>query len=284
MVIPGALGAQNGQLEIGIDSRNGDVKAVYFVAGAVGVGHRVNGRLQPVALVGGGVGGHARIQVDDFLGLQTDVEGHRAVFHRQRAHAVHGFVGVEHAAVGVELSGVYAVRQRGSGGLGFRDGRGRGRGGGRGGFFRGDRLGRALGGGRCGRTAARQQQGSESQRCELELFHAFLTSFYTYLSGNSGRQRGRIGNPPLRRGAAARGLAALQGITSDAGRTCPAPAVLSQKPKNCPELTLRAEWVFLSRSGNRWRPRRGQRRAAGCRRSRPDLRSGCRRSQSSRRR
>ena len=181
MVIPGALGTEDGQLEIGIDSRNGDVKAVYFVAGAVGVGHRVNGRLQPVALVGRGVGCHARIQVDDLLGLQTDVEGHRAVFHRQRAHAVHGFVGVEHTAVGVELSGVYAVRQRGSGGLGFRDGRGRGRGGGRGGFFRGDRLGRALGGGRCGRTAARQQQGSESQGCELELFHAFLTSFYIYI-------------------------------------------------------------------------------------------------------
>ena len=181
MVIPGALGAEDGQLEIGIDSRNGDVKAVYFVAGAVGVGHRVNGRLQPVALVGGGVGGHARIQVDDLLGLQADVEGHRAVFHRQRAHAVHGFVGVEHTAVGVELSGVYAVRQRGSGGRGFRDGRGRGRCGGRGGFFRGDRLGRALGGGRCGRTAARQQQGSESQGCELELFHAFLTSFYIFI-------------------------------------------------------------------------------------------------------
>ena len=49
----------------------------------------------------------------------------------------------------------------------------------RGGFFRGDRLGRALCGGRCGRTAARQQQGSESQGCELELFHAFLTSFYS---------------------------------------------------------------------------------------------------------
>ena len=78
-----------------------------------------------------------------------------------------------HTAVGVELSGVYAVRQRGSGG--------RGRGGGRGGFFRGDRLGRALGGGRCGRTAARQQQGSESQGCELELFHAFLTSFYIFI-------------------------------------------------------------------------------------------------------
>ena len=117
-------------------------------------------------------------------------------------------------------------------------------------------------------TAARQQQGSESQGCELELFHAFLTSFYIYLSGISGRQRGRIWNPPLRRGRASH-------------RT---QAVLSQKPKNCPELTLRAEWVFLSRSGNRWRPRHGQRRAAGCRRSRPDLRSGCRRSQSSRRR
>ena len=69
MVIPGALGAEDGQLEIGIDSRNGDVKAVYFVAGAVGVGHRVNGRLQPVALVGGGVGGHARIQVVDNVDL-----------------------------------------------------------------------------------------------------------------------------------------------------------------------------------------------------------------------
>ena len=94
------------------------------------------------------------------------------------------------------------------------------------------------------------------------------------LSGISGRRRGRIWNPPLRRGRASH--------RTQAGHARPQPCF--PKIKNCPELTLRAEWVFLSRSGNRWRPRHGQRRAAGCRRSRPDLRSGCRRSQSSRRR
>ena len=39
------------------------------------------------------------------------MEGHHAVFHGQGALAVAGFIGVEHTAVGLEISGIYAVRQ-----------------------------------------------------------------------------------------------------------------------------------------------------------------------------
>ena len=147
MVVPLALGAQNGKIKVRIHSSDRNVKAVHLLRGAVGIGDGICGGLQPVGLVVGGIGSLAQIQVDDLLGLQTDVEGHRAVFHRQRAHAVAGFVGVEHAAVGVKLGGIHTIRQ--SGGLSSRR------------SHRGCRLGRSSTGScrRCrGRSAAAHQQ------------------------------------------------------------------------------------------------------------------------------
>ena len=41
-------------------------------------------------------------------GSKADMEGHLAVLHGQGALAVAGFVGVEHAAVGVKLGGIHA--------------------------------------------------------------------------------------------------------------------------------------------------------------------------------
>ena len=43
------------------------------------------------------------------------MDGHLPVLHGQHALAVAGLVGVEHTAVGVEIRGVHAVRQRGLG-------------------------------------------------------------------------------------------------------------------------------------------------------------------------
>ena len=43
------------------------------------------------------------------------MNGHLPVLHGQHALAVAGLVGVEHTAVGVEIRGVHAVRQRGLG-------------------------------------------------------------------------------------------------------------------------------------------------------------------------
>ena len=45
------------------------------------------------------------------------MNGHLPVLHGQYALAVAGLVGVEHTAVGVEIRGVHAVRQRGLGGI-----------------------------------------------------------------------------------------------------------------------------------------------------------------------
>ena len=125
-----------------------------------------------------------------------------------------------------------------SGGLGFRDGRGRGRGGGRGGSsMRPPRT--------CSRrstlrnsTAARQRRGSESQ--DAWSFSCFpSTSFYIYIyqalaGGGAGRDM-----EPLRCGGASH--------RTQAGHTQPCRAF----PKT-PRVTLQAEWVFLSRSGNQW--------------------------------
>ena len=121
MVVPLALGAQNGKVKVRIHSSDRNVKAVHLLRGAVGIGDGICGGLQP--------------------------EGHLAVLHGQGALAVAGFVGVEHAAVGVKLGGIHTIRQ--SGGLSGRR------------SHRGCRLGRSSTGScrRCrGRSAAARQQ------------------------------------------------------------------------------------------------------------------------------
>ena len=115
MVVPLALGAQNGKVKVRIHSSDRDVKAVHLLRGAVGIGDGICGGLQPVGLVVGGIGSLAQIQVDDMGGSKADMEGHLAVLHGQGALAVAGFVGVEHAAVGIEVRGVNAVGKRGLG-------------------------------------------------------------------------------------------------------------------------------------------------------------------------
>ena len=123
MVVPLALGAQNGKVKVRIHSSDRDVKAVHLLRGAVGIGDGICGGLQPVGRVGCGVRSLAQIQVDDVGGSQTDVEGHLSILHGQGALAVAGFVGVEHAAVGVKLGGIHTIRQ--SGGLSGRRSYGR---------------------------------------------------------------------------------------------------------------------------------------------------------------
>ena len=123
MVVPLALGAKNGKVKVRIHSSDRDVKAVHLLRGAVGIGNGICGGLQPVGLVVGGIGSLAQIQVDDMGGSKADMEGHLAVLHGQGALAVAGFVGVEHAAVGVKLGGIHAIRQ--SGGLSGRRSHGR---------------------------------------------------------------------------------------------------------------------------------------------------------------
>ena len=46
MVVPNALRADHGKVEVNINARDRDVVAVDFFAQTVGIGHRVNGRLQ----------------------------------------------------------------------------------------------------------------------------------------------------------------------------------------------------------------------------------------------
>ena len=114
MIVPLALGAQNSQIKVGIHGRDRDIEAVHLLRGAIGVGNSVGGGLQPVGRVGCGVRSLAQIQVDDVGGRQTDVEGHLTILHGQGALAVAGFVGMEHAAVGVKVGGIHTVRESGS--------------------------------------------------------------------------------------------------------------------------------------------------------------------------
>ena len=177
MVVPGALGAQDGKLEVGIHSRHRDVKPVHLLAGAVAVGHGIGGGLQPVGLVVGSVGCHAQIQVDDLFRLQADVHRHLPVRHRQRALAVAGFIRVEHAAVGVKIGCVDTVRQGGFGcgglALAFRCG---------GSLNGGSRLACAFAGrgGRFRRAAACQQQGCKCDGYDLKFLHGHFPTLYKY--------------------------------------------------------------------------------------------------------
>ena len=113
MVVPLALGAEDGQLEVLVQSLHRDVEAVDLIRGAVAVVHHIGGGLEPVGLVGGRVLCHADVEVDDLLGGETDVEGHLTILHGQGPLAVVGLVGMEHGAVGVKVGGVDAVGQSG---------------------------------------------------------------------------------------------------------------------------------------------------------------------------
>ena len=106
------------------------------------------------------------------------MDGHAAVLDSQGTLAVAGFIGVEHAAVGVELRRIDTVRQRGSGFLSCR------------GLFLSGSLGRFLFGGRsrfflgcglcgfrvdggflflCTAGQQREQQQSGQQQGEISL-------------------------------------------------------------------------------------------------------------------
>ena len=152
MIVPLALGTQNSQIKVGIHGRDRDIKAIHLLRSAVGVGNSVGGGLQPVGLVVGGIGSLAQIQVDDMGGSKADMEGHLAVLHGQGALAVAGFVGVEHAAVGVKLGGIHTIRQ--SGGLSGRRSHGRS-------SLRAGSAGRRR---RCRRRSATARQQAQCQR------------------------------------------------------------------------------------------------------------------------
>ena len=170
VVIPLALGPEECQLEVLVHSGHGDIIAVDLLRSSIGVGDGVGGRQQPVCLVGLGIGGHANIQVDDLLGGQADVEGHLPVLHGQGAHAIAGFVGVEHAAVGVELSRVHAVRQGSFGAFGS-GGSAHGRSG-----FRADSRGSSGRSPAAAGESSGQHQGSNGQGNELFAVHKQNTS------------------------------------------------------------------------------------------------------------
>ena len=195
MVIPLALGAQDGQLEIGVQCLHRDVKAVDFLGGSVGVGHGVGGGLEPVGLMVRGIRRHTDIEVDDLLGLQADVQGHLAVFHGQRALAVAGLIDMEHAAVGIKLRRIGAVFQRpcrrssgtlgsGLGDSGFRHGRHRLRG-----------SGRSHAGSRAAAASQRssQQGGHCQQRNKTRIFHCFTPQkqdYWNSIARNWGNRKG----------------------------------------------------------------------------------------------
>ena len=172
MIVPLALGAQNSQIKVGIHGRDRDIKAVHLLRGAIGVGDGVGGGLQPVGRVGCGVRSLAQIQVDDVGGRQTDVEGHLTILHGQGALAVAGFVGMEHAAVGVKVGGIHTVRE--SGGLNGRRSHGRSS----------LRAGSAGSCRRCrGRSAAARQQAQRQRSSDNTGKNAFHRK-YLYIIEN----------------------------------------------------------------------------------------------------
>ena len=115
MVIPHALLADEGHVELRVQCGHGDIKAVDRLGQAIGIGDGILGGLQQHGAVLLGILLQTGEQIHDAGGGETDVNGHLAVLHGQHALAVAGLVGVEHTAVGVEIRGVGAVRQRGLG-------------------------------------------------------------------------------------------------------------------------------------------------------------------------
>ena len=115
VVIPYALLADEGHVELRVQGGHGDVKAVDLLGQTVGIGDGVLGGLQQHGTVLLCVLLQTGEQIHDAGGGEADVNGHLPILHGQHALAVAGLVGVEHTAVGVEIRGVHAVRQRGLG-------------------------------------------------------------------------------------------------------------------------------------------------------------------------
>ena len=113
MVVPLALRADDGDVELLVQRGHGDIKAIDLLAQAVGIGDGVGRRLQERRAVLPRVLRRAAEEVQNALGRQADVDRHLAVFDRQRTLALAGLVHVEHTAVGVEVCGVNAVGERG---------------------------------------------------------------------------------------------------------------------------------------------------------------------------
>ena len=113
VVIPYALLADEGHIELLVQRGNGDIKAIDCLSQTVGIGDGVLGGLEQHGAVLLGVLLQTGEQIDDAGRGQTDVDGHLAVLHGQYAFAVTCLVGVEHTAVGVEVGGVHTVRQSG---------------------------------------------------------------------------------------------------------------------------------------------------------------------------
>ena len=187
MVVPDALLADEGDVKLRIQRGDGDVEAVDLVGQAVGIGDGVGRGLQELRAVLLRILGQTIEQVDDALGREADMDGHAAVLDGQRALAVTGLVRVEHAAVGVEFSGIDAVGQGGLGGSRFF----------RRGFCRGFGGGlRRLCGGRLGRfLCAAGQQGKQQQRrqgkCD-QLFHWDLLHRAQFAPGRPLPPRSRV--------------------------------------------------------------------------------------------
>ena len=201
MVVPDALFADEGDVKLRIQRGDGDVEAVDLVGQAVGIGDGVGRGLQELRAVLLRILGQTIEQVDDALGREADMDGHAAVLDGQRALAVTGLVRVEHAAVGVEFSGIDAVGQGGLGGSRFFRGLLGRLGCGsffvRGGFCRGFGGGlRRLCGGRLGLfLCAAGQQGKQQQRrqgkCD-QLFHWDLLHRAQFAPGRPLPPRSRV--------------------------------------------------------------------------------------------
>ena len=176
VVIPDALFADQGQVELLIQIGYGDIKAIDRLGQAVGIGHFILRGLQQLRSLLLGIFRNTREQIDNRSGCQTHMDGHFPILNGKRSLAIAGLVGMEHGAVGIEFGGVYAVLQRADSFGGFRIGgllRSLGLG------FRHSLGGPRGGGGLGGSGLATGGQGHQQQSCQQKrgnLFH-FLISF-----------------------------------------------------------------------------------------------------------
>ena len=112
VVVPLALRADDGDVELLVQRGHGDIKAIDLLAQAVGIGDGVGRGLQERRAVLLRILRRAAEEVQNALGRQADVDRHLPVFDRQRTLALACLVHVEHAAVGIEVRGVNAVGER----------------------------------------------------------------------------------------------------------------------------------------------------------------------------
>ena len=177
MIVPLALLTDEGQVELLVQGRHGDIEAIDSFLQAIGIGDLILGVLQQHSSLLLRILGQAGIQVQDGRGSQTHVNGHLPILDGQGALPVHGLIGVEHGAVGVEVRQINAVLQRRGSlrgsfcGFSFRGFRSLGH---HGGSFRRGGLGRS------GLGAGRQTGGQSrhSQDHSNLFFHVFITSQY----------------------------------------------------------------------------------------------------------